>query len=151
MQPGGLGGAFGMLGAVVGPVMMVALALQKPGPVRTLAKAAADSPERARKPATLGLGEPVLAPLVRAGVVVREPDGRVWLDARGARALLRHHQLAHLCRRREIGIGAAGTAHGCAGCEARSCRRRPHGLIATRSRAARATALADTDGGQRDL
>jgi hypothetical protein len=85
MQPGGLGGAFGMLGAVVGPVMMVALALQKPGPVRTLTKAAADSPERARKPATLGLGEPALAPLVRAGVVVREPDGRVWLDARGAR------------------------------------------------------------------
>lgn len=85
MQPGGLGGAFGMLGAVVGPVMMVALALQKPGPVRTLLRAGADSPERARKPATLGLGEPAIAPLVRSGVVVRESDGRIWLDARRAR------------------------------------------------------------------
>jgi hypothetical protein len=85
MPQGGLGGAFGMAGAVVGPVMMLALALQKPGPVRVLAKAGAVSPESARKAATLGLQEPPLAPLLRSGVVVREPDGRIWLDARRAK------------------------------------------------------------------
>jgi hypothetical protein len=85
MQPGGLGGAFGMLGAIVGPLMMVAIAMQKPGPVRTLSQAGADSPERARRPSTLKLQEPALAPLVRAGVIVREPDGRIWLDRARAR------------------------------------------------------------------
>jgi hypothetical protein len=30
--------------------------------------------------------EPPLAPLVRAGVVVREPDGRIWLDEKRAKA-----------------------------------------------------------------
>ena len=38
-----------MLGAVVGPAMMLALAFSQPGPVRTLLKASADCPERARR------------------------------------------------------------------------------------------------------
>lgn len=82
-NPNGLGGVFGALGGAMAPVMMVLLALQKPGPVRILSKADADAPDRARRPATLGIPEPPLGPLVRAGVVVREPDGRIWLD-RGA-------------------------------------------------------------------
>jgi hypothetical protein len=81
----GAGGAFTALGAVVGPLMMLLIALQKPGPVRTLLKAEADSPERARKMATLGLSEPPLLPLIRAGVVVREADGRIWVDRAKAR------------------------------------------------------------------
>jgi hypothetical protein len=82
---GGAGGAFTALGAVLGPLMMLAIALQKPGPVRTLLKAEADSPERARKATTLGLSEPPLAPLIRSGVVVREADGRIWVDRAKAR------------------------------------------------------------------
>ena len=39
----------------------------------------------ARKPETLGVKEPPLTPLVRAGVVVRESDGRVWVDRAKAR------------------------------------------------------------------
>lgn len=74
-----------MVGAVVGPLMMLAIALQKPGPVRTLTKAGALSPDSARKPATLGLVESPLQPLIRARVVIREEDGRIWLDARAAR------------------------------------------------------------------
>ena len=81
----GAGGAFTALGVVVGPLMMLLIALQKPGPVRTLLKAEADSPERARKMATLGLSEPPLLPLIRAGVVVREADGRIWVDRAKAR------------------------------------------------------------------
>jgi hypothetical protein len=81
----GAGGAFTALGAVVGPLMMLLIALQKPGPVRTLLKAEADSPERARKMATLGLSEPPLLPLIRVGVVVREADGRIWVDRVKAR------------------------------------------------------------------
>ncbi|MFM1867307.1 MAG: hypothetical protein RL591_715 [Planctomycetota bacterium] len=86
-MPGSTGasGAFTALGAVVGPLMMLLIALQKPGPVRTLLKAEADSPERARKMATLGLSEPPLLPLIRAGVVVREADGRIWVDRAKAR------------------------------------------------------------------
>jgi hypothetical protein len=84
-QPGGLGGAFGALGAIIGPAMMLAIALQKPGPVRTLLKSGADNPEHARKLSTLGLTEPPLAPLIRSGVVVRESDGRIWVDRAKAR------------------------------------------------------------------
>ena len=39
----------------------------------------------ARKATTLGLSEPPLQPLLRAGVVVREADGRIWLDQPKAR------------------------------------------------------------------
>ena len=65
--------------------MMLAIALQKPGPVRTLLKSGADNPEHARKLSTLGLTEPPLAPLIRSGVVVRESDGRIWVDRAKAR------------------------------------------------------------------
>ncbi len=68
-----------MLGAVVGPAMMLALAFSQPGPVRTLLKAEADRPERARRAASLGIREVVLEPLIRSGVVVREKDGCVWV------------------------------------------------------------------------
>jgi hypothetical protein len=78
--PGGLGGVFASLGAVAGPLAMVIMAARNPGPVTTLLKAGADSPESARKPETLGVKEPPLKPLIRAGVVVREDDGRVWVD-----------------------------------------------------------------------
>ena len=91
-MPSGGAGGLGALGALIGPAMMLALALQKRGPVRTLSKAAADSPESARKAATLGLSEPPLAPLIRAGVVVRETDGRIWLNRVVARR--RQWQLA---------------------------------------------------------
>jgi len=65
--------------------MMLIIALKKPGPVKTMLRAGAVSPETARKSATLGLAAPPLAPLVRAGVVVEEQDGRIWLDAAKAR------------------------------------------------------------------
>ena len=68
-----------MLGAVVGPAMMLALAFSQPGPVRTLLKAEADCPERARRAGSLGIREVALEPLVRSGVVVREKDGCVWV------------------------------------------------------------------------
>ena len=69
-----------MIGAVASPVMMLAAALSSPGPVRSLLKAQADCPERARRPATLGLAEAQLQPLLRSGVLVREADGCVWVD-----------------------------------------------------------------------
>lgn len=87
-------GGFAAIGALAGPAMMLIIALQKPGPVKTMLRAGALSPETARKAETLGLTLPPVAPLIRAGVVVREPDGRIWLDA--ARA-----------RRRQWRIGAA--------------------------------------------
>ena len=74
-----------MAGAVVGPLMMLAVALKQPGTVKTLHRAGATSPESARKAGTLGLPEPPLQPLIRARVVIREPDGRIWLDAAAAR------------------------------------------------------------------
>ena len=76
---------FASLGAVAGPLAMVIMAARNPGPVTTLLKAGADSPDTARKPETLGVKEPPLTPLVRAGVVVRESDGRVWVDRAKAR------------------------------------------------------------------
>jgi len=74
-----------MIGAVVGPLMMLALAFSKPGPVRALLKVEADAPERARRPSSLGVSEVQLEPLIRSGVVVREPDGCVWVDRAKAR------------------------------------------------------------------
>jgi len=79
------GGGFAALGAIVGPAMMLAIALQKPGPVKALARAGAVSPDTARRIETLGLTAPPLAPLIRAGVVVEEADGRIWLDVARAR------------------------------------------------------------------
>jgi hypothetical protein len=77
---------FASIGAVAGPLAMVIMAMRNPGPVTTLRKAGAISPDTARRAETLGVKEPPLAPLVRAGVVVREPDGRIWLDERRANA-----------------------------------------------------------------
>lgn len=74
------GSGFAMIGAVVGPLMMLAMATSRPGPVRSLLKAQADAPERARRPSSLGVPEPQLEPLIRSGVVVREADGCVWVD-----------------------------------------------------------------------
>jgi len=74
------GGGLAMIGAVVGPLMMLAMATSRPGPVRALLKAQADAPDRARRPVSLGIPEPQLEPLVRSGVVVREADGCVWVD-----------------------------------------------------------------------
>jgi len=85
MSSGPTGGGFAALGAIAGPAMMLIIALQKPGPVKTLLRAGAVSPETARKVSTLGLSPPPLAPLIRAGVVVEEEDGRVWLDVARAR------------------------------------------------------------------
>ena len=85
-QSSGLGGMFASLGSVAGPLMMVIMAMRNPGPVKSLLKAGADSPDSARRPDTLGVKEPPLLPLIRAGVVVREADGRVWVDRAAARA-----------------------------------------------------------------
>ena len=81
----GFGAAFGALGGVIGPSMMLLMVLRSPGPARAMRKAGATNAATARKAATLGVSEPALAPLVRAGVVVREADGRVWLDEARAR------------------------------------------------------------------
>lgn len=97
--PGGLGGMFASLGTVAGPLAMVIMAMRSPGPVKTLRKAGAISPDTARRAETLGVKEPPLAPLIRAGVVVREPDGRIWLDERRANARQ---------RRLVVAFGAAG-------------------------------------------
>lgn len=85
-QPGGLGGVFASLGAVAGPMMMVLMAMRNPGPVKALLSAGADSPDTARRPETLGVKDPLLQPLIRARVVIREPDGRVWVDRNAARS-----------------------------------------------------------------
>lgn len=74
-----------MIGAVAGPVMMVAMAFSRPGPVRALLKADADAPERARRPSSLGIDEAHLVPLVKSRVVVRESNGCVWVDREKAR------------------------------------------------------------------
>ena len=81
--------SFGLLGsasAVLGPIGMMIAALMRPGPVKSLLRAHADCPDRARRPATLGLTEPPLEPLVRAGVVIREANGCVWVDRAKAKA-----------------------------------------------------------------
>lgn len=79
------GGGFAMVGAVAGPLMMVAMAFSQRGPVRTLLKADADAPERARRAASLGIDEAHLVPLMKSGVVVREADGCVWVVREKAR------------------------------------------------------------------
>ncbi len=84
-MPSGSAGGWTALGALIAPAMMIAMALQKRGPMRTLRKAGADSPDSARKAATLGLTEPPLQPLLRAGIIVREDDGRIWLNRAVAR------------------------------------------------------------------
>jgi|LauGreDrversion4_2_1035121.scaffolds.fasta_scaffold574188_2 hypothetical protein len=84
-QQPGAGGALSAIGMIAGPLVMMITVLRQPGPVKTLTRAGALSPESARKATTLGLAEPPLQPLLRAGVVVREADGRIWLDARKAR------------------------------------------------------------------
>jgi hypothetical protein len=65
--------------------MMVAMAFSQRGPVRTLLKADADAPERARRAASLGIDEAHLVPLMKSGVVVREADGCVWVVREKAR------------------------------------------------------------------
>jgi hypothetical protein len=82
---GGFGAAFGALGGVLGPGMMILMVLRTPGPAKAMRKAGATSPQTARKATTLGVSETALAPMVRSGVVVREADGRIWLDERRAR------------------------------------------------------------------
>jgi hypothetical protein len=84
-QQPGVGGALSSIGMVAGPLVMMITVLRQPGPVKTLLRAGALSPESARKATTLGLSEPPLQPLLRAGVVVREADGRIWLDRAKAR------------------------------------------------------------------
>ncbi len=84
-QQPGVGGALSSIGMVAGPLVMMITVLRQPGPVKTLVRAGALSPDSARKAATLGLSEPPLQPLLRAGVVVREADGRIWLDQPKAR------------------------------------------------------------------
>ncbi|MEY3142857.1 MAG: hypothetical protein RLY21_1350 [Planctomycetota bacterium] len=79
------GGGFAMVGAIAGPLMMLAMATSRPGPVRTLLKAQADAPERARRAASLGIDEAHLVPLIKSGVVVRETDGCVWVVREKAR------------------------------------------------------------------
>ena len=74
-----------MIGAIAGPLLMVAMAFSRPGPVRSLLKAEADAPERARRASSLGIDEAHLVPLIRSGVVVRESDGCVWVDRAKAR------------------------------------------------------------------
>lgn len=78
-------GGFAVISAIAGPLMMLAMAFSRPGAVRALLKAKADTPERARRPSSLEIGEDQLAPLVRSGVVVREADGCVWVDRAKAR------------------------------------------------------------------
>jgi hypothetical protein len=84
-QQPGVGGALSSIGMVAGPLVMMITVLRQPGPVKTLVRAGALSPDTARKATTLGLSEPPLQPLLRAGVVVREADGRIWLDQPKAR------------------------------------------------------------------
>ena len=84
-QQPGVGGALSSIGMVAGPLVMMITVLRQPGPVKTLVRAGALSPDSARKATTLGLSEPPLQPLLRAGVVVREADGRIWLDQPKAR------------------------------------------------------------------
>lgn len=78
-------GLFGSATALLGPLGIVIAAFTKPGPIRTLLRAHADSPDRARRPATLGLSDATLEPLIRAGVVVRDAHGCVWLDRERAK------------------------------------------------------------------
>jgi hypothetical protein len=84
-QQPGVGGALSSIGMIAGPLVMMITVLRQPGPVKTLIRAGALSPDTARKATTLGLSEPPLQPLLRAGVVVREADGRIWLDQPKAR------------------------------------------------------------------
>jgi hypothetical protein len=88
--------------------MMLILALQKPGPVKTMLRAGAVSPESARKPATLGLSAPPLAPLLRARVVIEEADGRIWLDT--ARARRRQWRIAVIVGASIVAAGVAVAA-----------------------------------------
>lgn len=85
------GGGFATLGAVAGPLMMLAMALSRPGAVRALLKVGADAPERARRAKSLGINEHTLEPLIRSGAVIREPDGCVWVDRPRAKA--RHRRI----------------------------------------------------------
>lgn len=98
-------GGFAAISAIAGPLMMLAMAFSRPGPVRALLKAEADAPERARRPSSLDIGEDRLAPLLKSGVVVREADGCVWVDR--AKARRRSWRIAGV-------IGGVVAAVGCA-------------------------------------
>ena len=85
--PGGLG-ALGMLLMPAGIVIM--MLKQPPGPVATLIKAGAVSPETARRSEGLGIPRPfVLDPAIRRRVVHRTEDGRYWVDVDRARQVRR--------------------------------------------------------------
>ena len=84
-------GLFSSATALLGPLGIVIAAFTKPGPVRALLRAHADCPDRARRPSTLGIDEPPLQPLIRAGIVIREANGCVWVDR--ARAKQRQKKL----------------------------------------------------------
>ncbi|MEY3025799.1 MAG: hypothetical protein RL136_1928 [Planctomycetota bacterium] len=100
----GSGGAFASVGAIAGPLIMLVTVLRQPGPVKTLRRAGATAPDRARKATTLAIADAPLRPLLRSGVVVREADGRIWLDE--AKARRRQWRIGALLGLSAVALGA---------------------------------------------
>ncbi|MSR40901.1 MAG: hypothetical protein EXS10_03250 [Phycisphaerales bacterium] len=70
------------LGAIIAPAGIIAMMLRQPkGPMRLLIDAGATNPEGARKLHSVGIPrEALLERAILSGVVIKEKDGRCWVD-----------------------------------------------------------------------
>ncbi len=70
------------IGAILAPAGIIAMMLRQPkGPLRLLVDAGATDPDGARKLSSIGIPREALIERALAnGVVVKEADGRCWID-----------------------------------------------------------------------
>lgn len=69
------------IGLIAYPIVAVVILASQPGPVGKFVKAGATSPERARRPSSLGIERTsLLADHVRSGVLHRLADGRYYVE-----------------------------------------------------------------------
>jgi len=69
------------LGLIVYPIAAIVILASRPGPVAKFQKAGATSPERARRPGSIGIERASdLTDYLRSGVLTRLADGRYYVD-----------------------------------------------------------------------
>ena len=77
------------IGIILFPLMILGMILKQKGPAALFVKLGAVSPETARRPPEMKLGQQYQLPdLVKRGVLVPAGDGRYWVD----RAILRRRR-----------------------------------------------------------
>ncbi len=70
------------IGAILAPAGIIAMMLRQPkGPLRLLVEAGATTPDGARKLNSIGIPrEALVERAITSGVIVKEVDGRCWLN-----------------------------------------------------------------------